>query len=134
MRIAGIIPPGETFAITRAAADPTVVECANRTYDGGEPAGYVDPDAFLKQNGNDAFGVFYIGGLGDDTTAWIENGTLLMHWEILMMVPIGMFRGRLKQPGIIFFKENLMFVVVIQVIGILHAAVLMKVALKLVTH
>ena len=22
-----IIPPGETFAITRAAADPTVVEC-----------------------------------------------------------------------------------------------------------
>ena len=77
MRIAGIIPPGETFAITRAAADPTVVECANRTYDGGEPAGYVDPDAFLKQNGNDAFGVFYIGGLGDDTTAWIENGTLL---------------------------------------------------------
>ena len=77
MRIAGIIPPGETFAITRAAADPTVVECANRTYEGGEPAGYVDPDAFLKQNGNDAFGVFYIGGLGDDTTAWIENGTLL---------------------------------------------------------
>ena len=40
MRIAGIIPPGETFAITRAAADPTVVECANRTYEGGEPAGY----------------------------------------------------------------------------------------------
>tara|TARA_B100000519_G_scaffold193866_1_gene196995 strand:- start:63 stop:2564 length:2502 start_codon:yes stop_codon:yes gene_type:complete len=77
IRIAGIIPPGETFAITRAAADPTVVECAYRTYDGGEPAGYVDPDAFLKQNGNDAFGVFYIGGLGDDTTAWIESGTLL---------------------------------------------------------
>jgi len=77
LRIPGIIPPGETFAITRAAADPTVVECANRTFDGGEPAGYIDPDAFLKQNGNDAFGVFYIGGLGDDTTAWIENGTLL---------------------------------------------------------
>ena len=77
MRVAGIIPPGETFAFTRAAADPTVVECANRTYDGGEPAGYVDPDAFMKHNGNDAFGVFYIGGLGDDTTAWIENGTLL---------------------------------------------------------
>ena len=77
LRIAGIIPPGETFAITRAAADPSVVECANRTFDGGEPAGYVDPDAFLKQNGNDAFGVFYIGGLGDDTTAWIESGTLL---------------------------------------------------------
>ena len=35
MRVAGIIPPGETFAFTRAAADPTVVECANRTYDGG---------------------------------------------------------------------------------------------------
>ncbi len=77
LRIAGIIPPGETFAITRAAADPSVVECANRSFDGGEPAGYVDPDAFLKQNGNDAFGVFYIGGLGDDTTAWIESGTLL---------------------------------------------------------
>ena len=52
MRVAGIIPPGETFAFTRAAADPTVVECANRTYDGGEPAGYVDPDAFMKHNGN----------------------------------------------------------------------------------
>ena len=77
LRISGIIPPGETFAITRAAAHEALTDCANRTYDGGEPAGYVDPDAFLKQNGNDAFGVFYIGGLGDDTTAWIENGTLL---------------------------------------------------------
>ncbi len=77
LRISGIIPPGETFAITRAAAHESLTDCANRTYDGGEPAGYVDPDAFLKQNGNDAFGVFYIGGLGDDTTAWIENGTLL---------------------------------------------------------
>ena len=77
IRIAGIIPPGETFAITRAAADPTVVECANRTFEGGEPAGYVDPDAFLKQNGNDAFGIFYIGGLGDDTTAWLESGLLI---------------------------------------------------------
>ena len=77
LRIPGIIPPGQTFSITRASADPTVTECANRTFDGGEPAGYIDPDAFLKQNGDDAFGVFYIGGLGDDTTSWIENGTLL---------------------------------------------------------
>ena len=77
LRIPGIIPPGQTFSITRASADPTVTECANRTFAGGEPAGYVDPDAFLKQNGDDAFGVFYIGGLGDDTTSWIENGTLL---------------------------------------------------------
>jgi hypothetical protein len=77
LRIPGIIPPGQTFSITRASADPTVTECANRTFAGGEPAGYIDPDAFLKQNGDDAFGVFYIGGLGDDTTSWIENGTLL---------------------------------------------------------
>lgn len=77
IRLSGIIPPGGTFAITRAAADEALINCANQTTDGGEDAGYVDPDAFLKQNGNDAFGVFYIGGLGDDTTAWIENGVLL---------------------------------------------------------
>ena len=77
IRIAGIIPPGGTFAITRAAANEALVNCANQTTSGGDDAGYVDPDAFLKQNGNDAFGVFYIGGLGDDTTAWLENGVLL---------------------------------------------------------
>ncbi len=77
LRIPGIIPPGETFSITRAATDDDLRDCANLTYEGGEAAGYIDPDAFLKQNGNDAFGVFYIGGLGDDTTAWIESGTLL---------------------------------------------------------
>ena len=77
IRMSGIIPPGGTFAITRAAANEALVNCANQTTSGGDAAGYVDPDAFLKQNGNDAFGVFYIGGLGDDTTAWIENGVLL---------------------------------------------------------
>ena len=77
IRIPGIIPPGETFSITRNATHEALRNCANRTYEGGEAAGYIDPDAFLKHNGNDAFGVFYIGGLGDDTTAWIENGTLL---------------------------------------------------------
>ena len=77
IRMSGIIPPGGTFAITRAAANEALVNCANQTTSGGDAAGYVDPDAFLKQNGNDAFGVFYIGGLEDDTTAWIENGVLL---------------------------------------------------------
>ena len=55
-----------------------------------------------------------------------------MHWEILMMVPIGMFQERLKQQGIIFFKENLISAVVILATGIHLEAVLMKVALKLV--
>ena len=77
IRMSGIIPPGGTFAITRAAANEALVNCANQTTSGGDAAGYVDPDAFLKQNVNDAFGVFYIVGLVDDTTELIENCVLL---------------------------------------------------------
>ena len=78
LRIPGTIPPGGTFAITRAATDDDLQDCAALTYDNGEPAGYIDPNAFLKNSGDDALGLFYIGGLGDDDTlAWIESGTLL---------------------------------------------------------
>ena len=77
IRVSGIIPPGETFAMTRASADEALTNCANRSYDGGEAAGYIDPDAFIKQSGDDALGIFYIGGLGNDTAAWVSNGSLL---------------------------------------------------------
>ena len=107
------------------------MECANRTFDGGEPAGYIDPDAFLKQNGNDAFGVFYIGGLGDDTTAWIENGTLLDALGNIDDNLTGMSLEHQKQLDIIFFKESLMFAVETQAIGIHLVVVWMKVAPRL---
>lgn len=77
IRISGIIPPGETFAMTRASADGALTGCANRSYEGGQAAGYVDPDAFIKQSGDDALGIFYIGGLGSDTAAWVASGSLL---------------------------------------------------------
>ncbi len=77
IRVPGIIPPGETFTMTRASADEALTNCANRLYDGGEGAGYVDPDAFIKQSGDDALGIFYIGGLGNDTAAWVSSGSLL---------------------------------------------------------
>ena len=63
--------------MTRASADEALTNCANRLYDGGEGAGYVDPDAFIKQSGDDALGIFYIGGLGNDTAAWVSSGSLL---------------------------------------------------------
>ena len=77
IRVSGIIPPGETFAMTRASADEALTICANRSYDGGEAAGYIDPDSFIKQSGDDALGIFYIGGLGSDTAAWVASGSLL---------------------------------------------------------
>ena len=77
IRLSGIIPPGETYTITREAADDACDDCANLTYPGGEAAGYIDPNSFLKQSGDDAVGIFYIGALGNDTAAWVESGTLL---------------------------------------------------------
>ena len=77
IRISGMIPPGETFTIAREQADDACDDCANRTYENGDPAGYIDPNSFMKHNGNDAFGIFFIGGLGDDIIAWEESGTLL---------------------------------------------------------
>ena len=77
IRVSGIIPPGETYTMTRASADEALTNCANRLYDGGEAAGYVDPDAFIKQSGDDALGIFYIGGLESDTAAWVSSGSLL---------------------------------------------------------
>ena len=77
IRVPGIIPPGETYTMTRASADEALTNCANRLYDGGEAAGYIDPDAFIKQSGDDALGIFYIGGLGSDTAAWVSSGSLL---------------------------------------------------------
>ena len=77
IRVSGIIPPGETFAMTRTSADEALTLCANRLYDGGEAAGYIDPDAFIKQSGDDALGIFYIGGLGSDTASWVSSGSLL---------------------------------------------------------
>ena len=77
LRIPGNIPSGETFAITRLSTDIALRDCANRLYENGDPAGYIDPDQFLKNSGDDALGIFYIGGLGNDTASWIESGTLL---------------------------------------------------------
>ncbi|MAJ44462.1 MAG: hypothetical protein CMF96_06935 [Candidatus Marinimicrobia bacterium] len=78
LRLGGTIPAGETFTITRAAANIHLLNCANLTYGNGEPAGYVDENIFLKQSGDDAVGIFYIGEQdNDDTLAWIESAYLL---------------------------------------------------------
>ena len=108
IRMSGIIPPGGTFAITRAAANEALVLCQSNN-EWRRCCRICRPRCILKQNGNDAFGVFYIGGLGDDTTAWIENGALLdalgninddSYWDL---------KAPLKQQGTIFFKENLIY-------------------------
>ncbi|MFL3006428.1 MAG: lamin tail domain-containing protein, partial [Candidatus Neomarinimicrobiota bacterium] len=71
IRLDGILPPNSTYVLTRAASDLALQNCAD----------LVDPDEFLKHNGDDGFKVTQIGylpeSLSEDTTAWMKMGLTL---------------------------------------------------------
>ena len=68
IRLSGILPPNETYVLTRQASDASLQECADLS----------EPDDFLKHNGDDGFKITHIGylpeALSNDETAWLKMG------------------------------------------------------------
>ena len=71
IRLEGILPPNSTYVLTRAASDLALQNCADM----------VEPDEFLKHNGDDGFKITHIGylpeSLSEDTTAWLKMSLTL---------------------------------------------------------
>tara|TARA_B100000900_G_scaffold399757_1_gene402661 strand:- start:377 stop:1210 length:834 start_codon:yes stop_codon:yes gene_type:complete len=71
IRLDGILPPNSTYVLTRAASDLALQNCSDM----------VEPDEFLKHNGDDGFKITQIGylpeSLAEDTTAWMKMGLTL---------------------------------------------------------
>ena len=71
IRLGGILPPNSTYVLSRTASDASLQNCADM----------VEPDEFLKHNGDDVFKITHIGylpeSLAEDTTAWLKMGLTL---------------------------------------------------------
>ena len=55
IRLDGVLPPNSTYVVTRQASDESIQNCAD----------FVEPDEFLKHNGDDGIKITHIGYLPD---------------------------------------------------------------------
>ena len=66
IRLEGVLPAQTTYVLSRSASDQSLQDCTD----------YVEPDDFLKHNGDDGFMITHIGylpeSLENDTTAWLK--------------------------------------------------------------
>ena len=71
IRLDGVLPPNSTYVVTRQASDESIQNCAD----------FIEPDEFLKHNGDDGIKITHIGYLPDvfqnDTTAWMKMSITL---------------------------------------------------------
>ena len=71
IRLEGILPPRTTYVVTRSASDQSLLDCAD----------LVEPDEFLKHNGDDGIKITNIEYLpellANDTIAWLKMSITL---------------------------------------------------------
>ena len=115
IRLSGILPPNSTYVLSRAASDLALQNCAD----------LVEPDDFLKHNGDDGFKITHIGylpeSLSEDTTAWLKMSLTLDaigYADNDQDLP-GMLAEFPRQLGTISYLEIWMYVVVMGEIGTL---------------
>ena len=81
IRLDGVLPPNSTYVITRQASDESIQNCAD----------FIEPDEFLKHNGDDGIKITHIGYLPDvfqnDTTAWMKMSITLDAIGYAMKIP-----------------------------------------------